>query len=317
MNRVRETERIRQGSGYGFVQNVRNNRYAYLLIMPALLCVIMFSYVPLFGIVLAFKDYDVTKGLFASPSVGLDNFIKIFTYPNMLHAIWNSFLNGIVLIFGTFPFPIILALMLNELRCLKFKKIVQTISYMPHFLSWISIVGMFYSFFAVEGSYNQLMAKLFGEGYEAKNILMDSKYFLTILFTTSIWKNVGWSSVVFLAAIVGIDPTLYEAATVDGCGKFKQVFYITLPGIASTTIILLIMSLGSLFRTSFEQIYGFQNVYTQEDTEVINTLIYRQGIENGKYSLATAFGLTEGIVSISLLLIANASTKKLFKISIW
>ena len=162
-----------------------------------------------------------------------------------------------------------------------------------------------------------IMGKLFGEAFGDVNLLMDPAYFLPIIFISHIWKSVGWSSVIFLAAIAGIDPTLYEAASVDGCGKLRQAWHITLPSIRGTALIVLIMSLGTLFNTNFEQVYGFQNVYTQEQTEVINTLIYRQGIENGQYSLATAFGLSQGLVSVTILLAANAISKRLFEISIW
>lgn len=298
-------------------ENIMQYKYAYLLILPAIIFVILFSYLPLIGIVLAFKDFDITYGIFGSTWVGFSNFKMVFTQPSMLKAIGNSLFYGSVILFGFFPFPIILALLFNEIKNMKFKKIVQTVSYMPHFLSWISVIGLFYAFLATEGPFNEILLKLFGEGYEAKNILMDSSYFLPILFLSHTWKSIGWSSVIFLAAIAGIDPTLYEAATVDGCSKLKQAWHVTLPCIKATAIIVLIMSLGTLFNTNFEQVYGFQNVYTQEKTEVINTLIYRQGIENGKYSLATAFGLSQGIVTVILLLTANTISKKLFETSIW
>lgn len=300
-----------------FFKELRDNKSAYLLILPAVLYTVFFCYAPMFGIVIAFKDFDILKGLWGSDWVGFDNFKTILQYPAMLRAIGNSFYYGVVMLFLGFPFPIILALLFNELRGKRFKKTMQTISYLPHFLSWISVVGIFFAFFATEGTYNQIMAKIFGEGYEAKNILLDSKAFLPVLFVTNMWKSVGWSSVLYLAAIAGVDATLYEAAAVDGCGKFKQVFKITLPSIAPTIIICLIMNLSSFFRLNFEQVYGFQNVYTQEQTEIIGTLVYRQGVENGKYSIATALGLMEGALSVMLLFIANSITKKLFSISIW
>ena len=306
-----------QGKTSVFRANIKRNKYAYGMILPAVLLVFVLCYLPFLGIVIAFKDFDIVKGIWGSPWVGLANFKQVFTYPNMLRAIWNSFIYGIVLTFGTFPFPIILALMFNELRNLRFKKIAQTVSYMPYFLSWISVIGLFYSFFATEGTFNSIMTHFYGEGYEASKILFQSQYFLPIIFISNLWKNIGWSSVIFLAAIAGIDPTLYEAATVDGCGKFKQVIHITLPGIKPTVIIVLVMSLGTLLSTNFEQVYGFQNVYTQETTEVINTLIYRQGIQDGKYSASTALGLAQGAVTVFLLLVSNFFSKKLFEISLW
>jgi len=295
----------------------KEHKIALMLLLPSLIAVLIFNYIPLMGLVIAFKDYDVFKGIASSPWVGLENFKTIFDKPEMLKAIYNSLLYGITITFGAFPFPIILALLFNELRNVRFKKVVQTISYMPHFLSWASIVSLFYAFFASEGSFNELMAKIMGEGYEPVNILMESKYFLGIIFGSHLWKSVGWESVIFLAAITGIDTSLYEAASIDGCGKFKQAIHITLPMIRNTAVIVLVMSLGGIVATNFEQVYGFQNVFIQEETETINTLIYREGIQNGKYSLATAFGLSQGLVTLLLILSANFFSKKFLKVSIW
>lgn len=307
----------RKKSKNRFLSNISKHKYAYALIAPSLIFVFIFAYLPLAGVIIAFKNFDIIKGIIGSPWVGFENFKTIFTYPDMIKAIGNTLLYGAVILFGAFPFPIILAVLFNELRNMKFKKVTQTISYMPYFLSWISVIGLFYSIFALEGTFNSVMAKIIGESYEAKNILLDSKYFLPIIYFSHLWKNVGWSSVLYLAAIAGIDPTLYEAASIDGCGRLRQVWNITIPCIRTTILVVLIMSLGTLVNTNFQQVYGFQNVYTQESTEVINTFIYRQGIENGKYSLATAFGLTQGVVTIILLLTANSLSKKFCDTSIW
>lgn len=301
----------------GFLHNIYKHRYAYTLILPAVAFVFVFAYLPFPGIIIAFQKYDIINGVFGSPWVGFDNFKTIFLGETMLRAIGNSFLyGGINLVLG-FPFPIILAILFNEIRNVRFKKTVQTIVYMPHFLSWISVVGLFYTMLSIDGALNGLLAQIFGEGFVRKNILMDSNYFLPIIFLSYLWKSIGWSSVIYLAAISGIDPTLYEAASIDGCGKLRQAWHITVPGMFPTIVIVLVMSLGTFFNVNFEQVFGFQNVYTQEATEVISTVIYRQGIQNGKYSLATAFGLAQGLVSIVLLLGANACAKKIFSISIW
>lgn len=295
----------------------QQNKYAYLLILPSVIFVFIFSYLPFLGIVLAFKDFDIVKGIWGSPWVGFQNFVEIFRQPSMLKAIGNTLLYGFVTVFGTFPFPVILALLLNELIFVRFKKVVQTISYMPYFISWVSVVGIFYSVFAMDGVYNILMSKIFGEAYVAKNILMDSKSFLPIIFVSNIWKSVGWSSVIFLAAIAGVDSSLYEAVKIDGGGRIRQIWHITLPCIRNTMIVVLVMSLGGLFSSNFEQVYGFQNVYIQDDTEVINTLIYRMGIQNGNYSQATAFGLAQGLVTLFTILCSNWISKRVFQASIW
>lgn len=295
----------------------KKNMYMYFLLAPALIAVIIFAYCPLGGILIAFKDYDVLLGFAKSPWVGFKHFVTIFTMPNFLQAIKNTLVYSSILIFGYFPFPIILALMFNEVKCTKFKKVSQTITYLPHFLSWISVIGFCYSLLALNGGVNDLLAWILGEGYERKNILLDSKYFVGVLFFTKTWKDIGWASILYLAAITGIDPSLYEAASIDGCNKLKQVWHVTLPGIRVTCVISLIMAVGNLVNTSFEQIYGFQNVYIQEETEVINTLIYRQGIQSAQYSPATAFGLFQGLVSLLLVTLSNTISKKLFEVGIW
>ncbi len=297
---------------------VRNaNKVMYLLLLPAIISVIIFNFLPFAGIVIAFKDYDVIDGILGSPWVGFDNFIKIFKYPEMLASIKNTLIFSIVGVFGKFPFPIILALMFNEIRSMKFKKVVQTISYFPHFLSWASVCALIYAMFAIDGPVNNIMAKLIGTGYERANILMDSKNFLPVLFFSGLWKELGWSSIIYLAAIAGIDQSMYEAAEVDGCNRFKQVIYITLPSIKTTIVLVLLLGMGSLVTANFEHVYGLQNVYTQNETEVINTLVYRKGIQGGEYSLATAFGLMQGIVSVTLVILANKFSKAVSETSLW
>lgn len=297
--------------------NIKKYKYFYILILPAILYTFTFNYLPLGGVIMAFQDFDIIKGFSGSEWVGLENFIKIFTMPNFILAIKNTFIYSGTILFLGFPLPIILALLFNELRNLRFKKVVQTISYMPYFLSWASVVALFYGFFAINGSFNDMRVLLFGGGIERINIFMDSGNFLKIIFFSHIWKNVGWNSVIFLASIAAISPSLYEAAIVDGCGRFKQIWYITLPSLLPTAIIILILNTGSLIVSNFEQVYGLQNLFIQEQTEVINTLVYRQGLNIGNYSLATAFGLTQGIVSFLIVFVVNKIAKKLSGISIW
>lgn len=298
-------------------EQIIKHKFLLILLAPAVLLVLIFCYLPMAGLVMAFQDYDIIGGILESDFIGFDNFKTIFTMPKFLKAIKNTVVYSAVNIFIGTPFPIVLALMFNELRNQKFKKTVQTISYLPYFLSWISVIGMFYAIFATDGFYNQVMAKIVGESYKAKNILMDSKNFLGVIFWSNQWKNIGWNSIIFLAAITGIDPSLYEAARVDGCSRLKQTLYITLPSIMPTIAIVFIMSTASLVTSNFEQVFGFQNLYTQEETEVINTLVYRQGIQNAEYSLSTAFGLVQGIVSFGLVFITNKIVKKASGVGIW
>lgn len=308
-NNVRELTRKRS--------TFKRDMYMYCLLIPAFVCVIIFNYIPLTGLIIAFKDYNVLDGFADSPWVGFEHFKQIFQFPGFVKAIKNTFVYSIVCLFGQFPFPILLAICINEVKNKYAKKTIQTISYLPYFLSWMSVIGFAYSIFSVTGSYNDLMVKIFGESYERNNILLESKNFLGVIFFSGLWKSIGWSSILYLAAICGIDQTLYEAAEIDGCSKLKQIWYITLPCISTTAVLVLILGIGGLVTTNFEQVYGFQNVYIQEETEVINTLTYREGIQNGNYSLATAFSATQGIVSLILVLVANSLSRKMANISIW
>jgi len=298
-------------------KSLRKNKYMYILLIPALLAALIFNYLPISGIIIAFKDYDALLGFTKSEWVGLLHFKEIFQFPNFVSAIKNTLIYSSVCLFGQFPFPIILAICINEIKNIKFKKFVQTVSYLPYFLSWVSVVGFVYSIFATYGTYNDLMVKILGESFIRKNLLFESKNFLGVLFATGLWKTVGWSSIIYLAAICGIDPALYEAASIDGCGRLSQIWHITLPSIRTTVVLILILGIGSLVTTNFEQVYGFQNVYIQNDTEVINTLTYREGIQNGQYSMATAFGFIQGIVSLLLVVTANRISKKIADVSIW
>lgn len=295
----------------------KNDKYRYLMLLPAILAVFVFCYLPFLGISIAFKDFDIIEGFSGSQWVGLKNFTDIFASADIWNTILRTLKYSFVLLFVTFPFPIILALMFNELNGKSFKKVAQTLTYLPHFLSMITVVGLFYSLLSTNGTINTLFEKLMGDTYVKKNILIDSKYFLSIIFSANLWKEVGWSSVIFIAAIAGVDRSLYEAAFVDGCGRLRQAWYITLPGISSTIIIIFIMQFGNIFNAGFELVYGFQNLYTQNDTDIISTVIYRSGIVNGDYSHATAFGLAQGLVSIILVYGANLVSKKVSSVSIW
>jgi len=297
--------------------DIRKDMYMYILLLPALIFVLIFNYLPLSGIMIAFKDYNVLKGFGDSPWVGLEHFKNIFLFPNFTKAVKNTLVYSSVCLFGQFPFPILLAIFINEVRSTWFKKTVQTVSYLPHFLSWMSVIGFAYSIFSITGSFNELMRSIFGEGYEAKNLLLESENFLAVIFLSGLWKSIGWSSIIYLAAICGVDQSLYEAASIDGCGRIGRIWHITLPSIRTTAVLILIMGVGNLVTTNFEQVYGFQNVYIQNDTEVINTLTFREGIQNGNYSMATAFGFVQGIVSLVLVMIANWMSKKIADVGIW
>lgn len=299
-------------------QRLHQHRFLYLLLAPALVLVFVFQYIPYTGLIMAFQDFDIIGGgLFGSPFVGLKHFQTIVTTPEFGKAIVNTLYFSAVLLFGGMPVPIILALLFNEVGNRTFKRITQTISYMPYFISWISVVALFQTFFSFDGPFNALRSALMGPGAEPYNPLMDETMYLPIVFLSHLWKNAGWSTVIYLAAIAGIDPTLYEAAIMDGCGRWKQTLYITLPMILPTAGILLILNMGSLVSVNFEQFYGFHNLYNVGENEVINTLIYKRGLNAGQYSLATAFGLSQGIVSFLLVFASNAIAKRTSGQGIW
>lgn len=300
----------------GIWYNLKKHRELYLMMLPALISAVVFGYAPMYGIIIAFKDFNIMKGIWGSDWVGLENFKYLLTNPDMLGAVKNTLIYGFCKVFLSWPFPVVLALLYNEIKNKAFKKTVQTIGYMPYFLSWISVAGLLYGMFALEGPVNSALKAIFGDSYEAKNIMLDPNCFLGIYFWSDIWKGVGWSSVVYLAAITGIDTSLFEAAEIDGCGRLKQVWYIILPSIKSTIIIVFVMSLGGLVNQSFDQVYGLQNVFTQEKTEVINTLVYRLGIQSGQYSRATAFGLMQGVITLALMLTGNYLSKKIADVGI-
>lgn len=292
---------------------IRKNKMLYAFLIPAIVLTFVFSYCPLPGLLMSFMDYDMFKG-FKSDWVGFDNIIKIFTVPEfskaILNTLWLSFL-GIVI---GFPLPIIFALMLNELNDGLFKRFTQTVSYLPHFLSTIAVIGMAVSIFSENGIINDIRIWLFGEDTTRELFLSKQGLFVPNILLLSNWKGLGWSSIIYLAAISGIDASLYEAAIVDGAGKFKQCIHITLPSISRTIIMLFILRIGSLFNSDFELIYGLQNVYI--DFEVISTVIYKQGITGGNYSISTAFGFVQGVISLVLVLLTNHISKRVDDVSL-
>lgn len=292
---------------------IKKNKMLYIFLIPGIILVFIFSYCPLPGLLMSFMDYDMFKG-FKSDWVGLDNIISIFTVPEfskaILNTVWLSFL-GIVI---GFPLPIIFALMLNELKDGMFKKFTQTVSYLPHFLSTIAVIGMAVSIFSEYGILNDLRIWLFGDDTPRELFLTKQNFFVPNILILSNWKGLGWSSVIYLAAISGVDSSLYEAAIVDGAGKFRQCLHITIPSISTTIIMLFILRIGSLFNSDFELIYGLQNVYI--DFEVISTVIYKQGITGGNYSVSTAFGFVQGLISLILVLITNSISKRVDDVSL-
>mgnify|MGYP004460359385 FL=1 len=284
----------------------------YMFLVPGILLTVMFSYAAMPGLIIGFMDYNYFLG-FKSPWVGLSNIIQIFTTPELNSAIVNTLILSIINLTVVFPLPIIFALMLNELRNGFFKRFTQTVSYLPYFLSTISIIGIATSTLGEYGIINDIKL-LFNPNAERTLYLTIQNLFVPNIIALTIWQTLGWSSIIYLSTISGIDPTLYEAAAIDGASKFKQCIYVTLPGILPTVVLLFILQIGNLFKSNFDLIYGLQNPFI--NFEVISTVVYKQGITNGNYSISTAFGFIEGFISLILIFFANFISKKINDISI-
>ncbi|WP_256975465.1 sugar ABC transporter permease [Paenibacillus sp. MY03] len=283
------------------------NRALYVMLLPGLLYFLVFKYVPLLGSVIAFQDFNIFRGFMNSDWVGLKWFIQFFSYPNLQRLIENTLVISFYQIIFSFPAPILLAVLLNELRNIVFKRVVQTVVYLPHFLSWTIVFGFVYMLLSVRtGIVNQAIESF---GGTAVNFLQKAEYFRTVIIATGMWKEMGWSAIIFLAAIAGISPGLYEAAKMDGAGRFKQFLHITLPGMLPAIMILLLLKIGHIMDLGFEQIYLFINPMTMSVGDVLDTYSYRIGILGGKYSLATAIGLFKSVIGFLLLVVANRVSK--------
>lgn len=295
------------------LNNIKRNKTVYLLLLPAIILVFIFNYIPLPGLIISFMDFDMFLG-FKSPWVGFSNIKEIFLIPeftkSILNTVWLSTLGLLI----QFPLPIIFALLINEIKNGFFKRFTQTVSYLPHFLSTIAIIGMASSILSNYGVVNDIRVALHGSDTVRELYLTKQSLFVPIVIFLSVWKELGWSSVIYLASIAGIDASLYEAAVIDGVGKWKQCIHITLPAISQTIIMLFILKIGSFFQSNFDLIYRLQNAFI--DFEVISTTIYKKGITQGAYSISTAFGFVQGIISLMLVLGTNMISKKIDDVSI-
>jgi len=292
-------------------------RYLMLLTLPAILWMIIFSYIPMYGVIISFQEYTPFQGFLHSPWVGLANFRELFSDPTFIDSLINTFKISIAkLVFG-FPAPIILSLLLNELVFKRFKRIVQSLTYLPYFVSWVLVVGLMYTLLDPETGVVSKM--LISTGLIGSDTILmgDPHSFLTLVVFTEIWKNIGWNSIIYLAAIAGIDPQLYEAAVVDGANRFQRIWHITLPSLKPTIIILLILSVGGLINSNFDQMYLMQNSMTQDAANVLSVYSYKTGLVTGRFSYGTAIGLFQSIVAFVLMYTANFSSRKITKESLF
>ena len=294
--------------------DLQRNYQAYLMVLPSIVLIFIFAYIPMYGILMAFENYRPQLGVLGSKWVGLYHFKDFLTSPHSLNVIRNTLFISVYSLLVGFPCPIILALLLNEVRCQAYKRTVQTISYMPYFISNVVICGMIKSFMSYDGVFNQITAMF---GMAPKSFLSDPALFPSVIVFSDLWQCIGWNSIIYMAALAGIDPDLYEAAHIDGCGRLRQMWHITLPGIVPTIITLLILSIGGLLGANSSKILLLYSPLTYETGDVIGTFIYRRGLQGGDFSYSTAVGLFQTVINFLLLIFANWFSNKTTETSLW
>ena len=294
--------------------DLQRNYQAYLMVLPSIVLIFIFCYIPMYGVLMAFENYRPQLGVLGSEWVGLYHFKDFFTSPHSLNVLRNTVVISVYSLLVGFPFPIILALLLNEVRCQAYKRTVQTISYMPYFISNVVICGMLKSFLAYDGLFNQIGAVF---GMAPKSFLSNPALFPSVIVFSDLWQSIGWNSIIYMAALAGIDPDLYEAAHIDGCGRLRQIWHITLPGIVPTMVTLLILSIGGLLSANSDKILLLYSPLTYETGDVIGTFVYRRGIKGGDFSYSTAVSLFQTIINFLLLIFANWFSNKTTETSLW
>ena len=295
-------------------KDMQRNWSLYILAIPVIIYFLLFAYKPMYGALIAFKDFSPGRGFSRSPWVGFAHFIRFFNSPYFYRLLRNTFLISFYgLIFG-FPAPIILALLLNEVRHSPFKRTIQTITYLPHFISLIVICGMIVDFSLSTGLFNDIIKFFGGQRFP---LLQQPSLYRPIYITSDIWQHVGWGTIIYLSALSAIDPQLYEAAMIDGAGRFRQLFAITLPSIAPTIVILLILRIGQLLSVGYEKTLLLYNPATYETADIISTYVYRVGLLEQNWSYSTAIGLFNSAINFFLLIMANMISRRVSETSLW
>ncbi|PAD31438.1 ABC transporter permease [Paenibacillus sp. 7523-1] len=296
-------------------QKVWRNWQLYLFIAPAFLYFLIFHYGPMYGIQIAFKNYNPVRGVFGSPWVGFDHFIRFFESYYFWDLMWNTLAISLYELAVGFPIPIILALAFNELKHKRFKKLVQTVTYAPHFISVVVMVGMVIAF--LSPSTGILIRFVEWMGIDAPSFLTSPAWFKTVYVLSGVWQSAGWGTIIYLAALSGADPGLHEAAIIDGANRLQRIRHINIPVLVPTMTILLILNMGSLLGVGFEKILLMQNPLNMESSDVISTFVYRSGLENAQYSFSTAVGLFNSVINAFLLVTVNQIVRKTSENSLW
>ncbi|MCM3785997.1 sugar ABC transporter permease [Neobacillus mesonae] len=293
----------------GLRKRIWKNKWIYVMLLPGIIFFLIFKYLPMYGLIISFQDYKPFKGILGSEWVGFEHFARLFSEPDFLNILTNTLiLFGLNLLFY-FPVPIILALMLNEVRHSLFKKTFQTLVYLPHFMSWVIIVSISYVMLTMDGGIINELLVFFG--FEKINFLLSNEWFRPTYIIQVIWREAGWGTIIYLAAIASVDPQLYEAARMDGANRLRQIWHITLPAIRSVIIILLILKIGDVLELGFEHVYLLLNSMNREVAEIIDTYVYTAAMKQGQFSYSTAIGFFKSFVGLVLVMIANKLAKKM------
>lgn len=292
----------------GVATDLRRNTFKYIIVLPVLIWMVLFCYKPIYGVIIAFQNYRPRLGIDGSEWIGLQNFIRFFKDPYFMRTLRNTFIISFLTILFSFPVPIILALLLNEIRAVWFKKVVQTVTYLPHFIAMVIACALVTQFCRSNGIINDIIA-LFGG--ERANLLGQTSTFYPVYIISGIWKEAGWSSIIYLAALSSIDQEQYEAARLDGAGRLQQLWHITLPGLLPTISMLLVLKMGQVMSVGYEKILLLYQPITYEVADVISTYTFRKGLVEGNFGFGTAIDLFNSAVNIVMLLIANKTSKKL------
>lgn len=299
----------------GFWGNLSQYKDYYIMLIPGILFFLVFCYGPMYGLIIAFQDYYPLKGIDGSTFVGLKHFKSLFANPFFLSVLKNTLLISLLKLLICFPAPIFLCLVLNEIKSVKFKKVAQSVSYLPHFVSWVVVSGIIIEFLSPSrGPVNILLQNI---GLDPIFFVGDAKYFRGVLVLSDMWKSIGWGSIVYLAAVTSIDLSLYEAADMDGAGRIQKILHITLPALAPIVTVMLIMESGKILNDSFEQVYNFLTPTTYGVGDVISTFVYRMGIQNMQYSFTTAVDLFKNIISFGLVMLTNYIARRTNDYALW
>ena len=320
MNELVVTNNRKTGSSLkekfkNLIVEIYKTRYLQLLVLPGLIYFIIFQYIPMYGIIIAFQDYKVRDGILGSKWIWFDNFIKFFNHPHFPRLIRNTLVINIYQIIFVFPIPIIFALLLNEVKNKYYKRTVQTISYLPHFISLPAIVGMMIMFLSPSGGIVNKIIEAFGG--ESIYFFAEPSWFRPLYIISDIWTSTGWSAIIYIASLSGVNSELYESATIDGANRWQQMWYVSIPAISPTIIIMLLLSIGKLMSLGSEKVLLMQTSLNYETSDVISTFVYRRGLEYAEYGFSTAVSVFNPVINIILLSVANNVARKVSDTSLW